>query len=260
MHLFLHAQFQKKADRKEDLLSEKTSNKLKINDLSLLGLIKSLTKCIRGINWKKSSKIWAGYDAIRTYDTDDVNEKAEYIRSVVNELTPSTVWDIGGNTGEFSLIAAEKGAWVVSIDGDPACTEYIYTNISKTENGKRIIPLTMDLANPSGGLGWENKERLSLNQRGPAELLMALALIHHLVFSANIPLERIAEWFASLCENLIVEFMPPEDPMIRKLTQNRPEHLPYSLEHFKSGFGKHFDFCNQKILGNKRILFLCKKK
>jgi len=118
----------------------------------------------------------------------------------------------------------------------------------------------MDLANPSSGTGWENQERLSLNQRGPADLLLALALIHHLVFSANIPLERIAGWLASLCENMVVEFMPPEDPMIKKLLQNRLEHLPYSLETFKSGFGKYFEFCDQKALGNKRILFLCKKK
>ncbi|MCD4722737.1 MAG: hypothetical protein K8S13_23200 [Desulfobacula sp.] len=260
MHLTLHAQFQKKADQKKDLLLDKKHKKPSMNELSLIGIINSLKKCITNINWKKNSKIWASYDDIRTYDTDDIKEKADYIRTAIKKLSPSMVWDLGGNTGEFSLIAAEKGAWVISIDGDPACTELIYTKITKTQNGKRIIPLTMDLANPSGGLGWENKERLSLNQRGPADLLLALALIHHLVFSANIPLERIAGWFASLCENLVVEFMPPEDPMIKKLVQNRPEHLPYTLDIFKSGFGKYFEFCDQKILQNKRILFLCKKK
>ena len=260
MHLILHAQFQKKADQKEDLLVDQNHKKPRMNEVSLIGVIKSLKNCIAHINWKKNSKIWANYDAIRTYNDEDVKEKADYIRTAVEKLTPSMVWDLGGNTGEFSLIAAEKGAWVISIDGDPACTELIYTKITKTEKGKRIIPLTMDLANPSAGMGWENKERQSLTQRGPADLLLALALIHHLVFSANIPLERIAGWFASLCEHLVVEFMPPEDPMIQKLLQNRPEHLPYSLEAFKAGFGKYFEFCDQKTLRNKRVLFTCKKR
>ena len=257
MHLTLHAYFQRKSDRQEDILKEKTSKKRRVSDLALLGIIRSLRKTINKLKWDVDSRIWANYESIRTYEDADVKEKANYVKKIVNATNPAMVWDLGGNTGEFSKIAAESGAFVVSIDGDPACTEFIYKNIKSTENGKRILPLTMDLANPSPGLGWESKERLSIIERGPADLILALALIHHLVFSANIPLTRIAKWFASLSNNLLVEFMPIEDPMIKKLTQNRQEHLSYSLEDFKTSFSKYFTFIEYKELENKRILFHC---
>jgi hypothetical protein len=119
----------------------------------------------------------------------------------------------------------------------------------------------MDLANPSPGLGWDSKERLNLRDRGPADLLLALALIHHLVFSSCVPLQRIAEWFAGLTRYLLVEFVPPNDPMVRHLLKNRgDQHLPYNSEVFETSFGKFFDFVDQNRLKNDRTLFLCKRK
>jgi len=259
MHLTLHARFQQNADRQEDLLKSKSKKIKKVSNFALLGIIRSLRKSIKKLNWKVRSRIWANYDSIRTYEDHDVKEKENYVKEIINRLNPEMVWDLGGNTGEFSLIAAEKGAFVVSIDGDPACTEYIYRKITSTEKGKRILPLTIDLANPTPGLGWESRERLNLTERGPADLLLALALIHHLVFSANVPLHLIAGWFAKLSKNLIVEFIPPTDPMIKKLTLNRLEYLPYSLDDFKAGFGKYFEFIDSKQLNNGRILFYFKK-
>ncbi len=119
----------------------------------------------------------------------------------------------------------------------------------------------MDLANPSPGLGWDGTERPGLSDRGPADLVLALALLHHLVLTGCVPLERVARWLARLSAHLVVEFVPPRDPMVIKLLRNRNgEHLPYDEGTFRLGFEKFFDFLKEETLPNGRRLFLCRKK
>jgi len=259
MHLFLHTSFQKTSDRKENIKKTKPMKRSTVSDQGLIGIIRSLKRTIAGIKWKPVSNIWDSYQHIRTYDSEDVAKKAEFVDRVVGKLKPKLVWDLGANTGEFSFIAAAKGSFVVSLEEDPACTELIYQEVSKSAT-KSILPLIMDLSNPSPSLGWNNSERASLQARGPADLLLALALIHHLVLSRYVPLTMIAKWFGQLSEYLLVEFVPPEDPMVKKLLINRFDgHHPYNLETFKSSFGDIFHFIDQTILPNGRILFFCKR-
>ena len=260
MHLTLHARAQSVADKKEDIGRVKSTKKPRVSDRGLTGIVHSLHKTIEGIKWKKTSKIWEEYGEIRTYQEEDVANKSDYVDKIVKRLQPKVVWDLGANKGEFSLIAASHGAFVVSIDGDPACSEYLYQKVSSEKGVKRTLPLTMDLANPSPGLGWNGEERLSLSERGPADLILALALIHHLVFSSCVPLGLTAQWLSNLGKNLLVEFVPPRDPMVIKLLQNRgEEHLAYNLNVFEMSFGKYFDFEDKIELQNGRILFLCKR-
>lgn len=259
MHLILHARAQGMADRKENIGKATSVKKVKVSDRGLIGIVRSLSKTIEGIRWKRTSKIWEEYGEIRTYQTEDVARKSDYVDKVVSRLKPDMVWDLGANTGEFSLIAASHGAFVVSIDGDPACAEYLYEKCAGERGGKRILPLTMDLANPSPGLGWRGQERFSLEERGPADLVLALALIHHLVLSSCVPLSLVAEWLGSLGNHALVEFVPPSDPMVKKLLANRgEEHLPYDRDVFQSAFQKIFEFVDQTDLQNGRTLYLCK--
>ena len=261
MHLFLHARFQNLADRKENISKSKSSKKPTVSDRGLLGLIRSLRRTITGIKWKRTSKVWEDYEELRTYEAEDIAQKSEYVDKVVQRLKPKMVWDLGANIGEFSLIASSHGAFVVSIDGDPACTEHLYLKTSRASKLNGILPLTMDLANPSPGMGWDSKERLSLRERGPADLVLALALIHHLVFSCCIPLSLVAKWLAELGNHLVVEFVPLSDPMVQKLLHNRNnDHLPYDFEVFKSSFGKIFNFIDQTTLENGRTIFMCMRR
>jgi len=261
MHLTLHARAQAMADRKKDLGKTKSVKKGKVSDRGLIGIVRSLYKTIEGIKWRRTSEIWEEYGEIRTYQAEDVAKKSEYVDKVVQRLQPKMVWDLGANTGEFSLIAASHGAFVVSIDGDPACAEQLYKKVSTETNLRGVMPLTMDLANPSPGLGWRSQERLSLEDRGPADLVLALALVHHLVFSCCVPLSLIAEWFGRLGNHLLVEFVPPTDPMVQKLSANRgEEHHPYNLDVFRFGFERIFDLVDQVSLQNGRTLFLCMRK
>jgi hypothetical protein len=261
MHLTLHDRMQRLADRKEDIGKAKSGKKPVVTDRGLIGLVRSLRRTIEGIKWRRVSKVWEEYDSIRTYRDKDLARKSEYVDRVVKRLEPKMVWDLGANTGEFSCIAASHGSFVVSIDGDPACTEHLFQKLSQESKIKAVLPLTMDLANPSPALGWNSNERFSLLDRGPTDLVLGLALIHHLVLSSCVPLPLIAEWLGSLAKHLIVEFIPPTDPMVQKLLENRGvNHLPYNLDAFQSSFGEFFDFVDQTVLNNRRTLFFCERK
>ena len=260
LHLYLHARMQLSSDSKDNLEDAKPKS-VRMSETALLGLVRSLTKAVESLEYKPSSKIWEGYTEIRTYDDDGVKAKSRFVSETIENMQPKVVWDFGGNTGEFSEIAAKSGAFVVSIDSDPACTEYIQKRIAAREMAGQILPLTMDLANPSPGLGFNQNERAGLRQRGPADLLLALALIHHLVFSSSVPLGRVAQWFAQMTRFLIIEFVPESDPMVKKLLVNRgDDHLPYSLEVFRAAFTEHFDIEVEEGLNNGRSLFLMRNK
>lgn len=261
IHLNLHARFQEFAEGKKFIDKPHSLKKARVTDLALMALVRSLRRTVEGIKWRRTFGIWQDYKKIRPYLEGEVARKSGYVERVVERIRPAVVWDLGGNTGEFSMIAASRGAFVVSIDKDPACTEYLYHRACREKGTGRILPLTMDLANPSPGLGWDGRERLSLKERGSADLVLALALIHHLVFSCNVPLPLIARWFGEITEYLLVEFIPPSDPMVKKLVINRADgQLPYSMDAFRSSFGGLFDFIDQTRLSNDRTLFLCRRK
>lgn len=261
MHLGLHSRFQEKAEQLGDRDSTSDRRPRKVSDQGLLALVASLRRTISGIRWQDKSKIWADYGDIRTYDSEDVKEKSRFVTAAMATVRPNLVWDLGANRGEYSKLAAAAGAFVVSIDGDPVCSEFLYREIACGEAPGSILPLTMDLANPSPGLGWDGTERMSLKQRGGADLVLALALIHHLVLTNYVPMEQVAEWLAGLCRHLLIEFVPPADPMVRQLLKNRIEgHLPYDQTVFQNSFEARFEFLDTKTLGNGRILHLCRRK
>ena len=139
--------------------------------------------------------------------------------------TPHSVWDFGANTGYFSRLASQRGVPTVSFDIDPAAVEKNYRQV-RQDNEKHLLPLVLDLANPSPDLGWANRERASLAARGPVDALLALALVHHLAISNNLPLERIAEYFSRVCHWLIIEFVPKSDSQVRRLLASRADIFP----------------------------------
>jgi hypothetical protein len=140
---------------------------------------------------------------------------------------------------------------------DPAAVERNYRRV-RAENESRILPLLMDLTNPSPALGWAHRERLSLEQRGPADALLALALVHHLAIGHNLPLERIAETFARLGRHLIIEFVPKEDSQVQRMLRSRPDIFPrYTRDGFEAAFGTHFRIDDaQPVSGSERRIYL----
>lgn len=258
VHLTLHARFQQKGQGGDGKGAYETP---KFSYASLLGLVRSLRRTVAGLKWNAPSSLWRGYHSEQNYGGDGLLLKKELIDKLVHAMKPKLVWDLGGNTGEFSAIAASHGSFVVSIDGDPACTEHLYNRLKGDLQGKSILPLTIDLANPTPALGWNEKERSGLRARGRADLVMALALVHHLVFSHNIPLPLIAEWLDGIGDCAAVEFVSADDPMVKRLLRARgDEHLPYSQGLFESSFARYFRVIEKRALTASRSLWVFARK
>ena len=167
------------------------------------------------------------------------------------------MWDLGSNTGYFSRIASDQGIQTLAFDQDPASVEQNYhTSVSREET--TLLPLVIDLASPSTKIGWANAERMDLVERGPAEMLFALALIHHLAIAGNVPLGMIAEFFSKLCKWAIVEFIPKDDPKVVSLLASREDiFLTYTQAEFEHEFKRYFEIKSvHQIIDSKRSLYL----
>ncbi|MFQ5717870.1 MAG: hypothetical protein ACE5GQ_12330 [Nitrospinales bacterium] len=179
------------------------------------------------------------------------------MENFLNELAPKTVWDLGANTGVFSRIASARNIQTISFDVDPACVETNYLQTVKKRE-TNLLPLWLDLNNPSPGIGWDNHERMSLLERGPADTVLALALIHHLAISNNVPLRKIARFFNEIGRSLIIEFVPKSDLMAQKLLATREDIFEgYTQHEFENEFGKYFEILKSEKVGKlDRTLYL----
>jgi hypothetical protein len=166
------------------------------------------------------------------------------------------VWDLGSNTGRYALIAADHADCVVAVDSDPRTIDKLYQSLQQ-EKTKRILPLVMDLADPSPGRGWRGAERRELVSRGRPQLTLCLALLHHLVLGRNLPLEEVIDWLADLGSALVIEFVDKDDPQARSLLQNRiDQHGDYRLAHFEQLLNHRFEVHRREPLASgTRTLF-----
>ena len=253
IHLHLHARSQTKHAGAEI----KPGAHKKITRLGLAGLIESLESGTKSLGWKSRSDVWAHYYAETNYSDEAFEAKKRFVVELLDQARPGNVWDLGANVGLFSRLAEERGIPVVSLDFDPASVEANYLECRKKAR-KLVLPLVMDLVNPSPRLGWAGAERDSLADRGPADLAMALALIHHLVIANNVPLEDAARYFAKLGRKLIIEFVPKSDSQVRRLLASRADIFPdYTQQGFEGAFAKCFEIeRTEPIPGSQRLLYL----
>ena len=152
---------------------------------------------------------------------------------------------------------AQAGPAVISWDIDPAAVEQNYRQI-KTEKNERVLPLLLDLTNPSPAIGWANRERDSFGGRGPADLTLALAVIHHLAISNNVPLLYLADFFAGTGKWLVIEFVPKSDSQVQKLLASREDIFPtYTREGFEAAFSQRFKVHEAvPVRESERVLYL----
>jgi len=255
-HLHLHSYFQNKYSSSNKKVEV---NKKWVNKNSQLRLIENLERTIEGLKLKRKKTNWSSYYS-EHHSEKYYNDKRKIVEQYLNEARSLRVWDLGANEGEFSKLAA-KLSNVTAFDSDHRCIENFYANI-KSSNEKNILPLVMDFTNPSPSIGWANSERKSLTEWANADLVLALALIHHLAISNNVPLNFLAEYFNKLSHWLIIEFVPKNDPLVLKLLLNRKDIFDkYDIDNFEREFEKHFiKITSQKISGSERVLYLYKRK
>lgn len=254
-HILLHAKFQKRhGDNK------KTTIKNRISKSSFLALIQHLENCIIALKLKTQKSDWEKYTSCNTYSKETTTLKEQTITKwLEHKGRLNTIYDFGCNTGHYSLLAAKFSELVIAMDSDHSCIEQLFLNNKLNE---KILPLVFNLSSPSPGIGWANQEHSTINKRGNADILLALALIHHLRISNNVPFSKIAQYFSQICHDLIIEFIPKNDLMVQQMLTSRQDiFFDYTLDNFTNEFEKSF-FINEKAIleNNGRILFFMTRR
>ncbi|MEV4202984.1 methyltransferase domain-containing protein [Micromonospora globbae] len=227
-HLHLHAAMQNRhaeattTDVRAQLRAAGYSREL------ALATVRGIEKLVRRLEPPPSASHWNDYQRTCGYSADDRVGKERFVAAALADgPRPRLVLDLGANDGRYARLAARHADHVVAVEQDPAVVDTLYRTL-RDEGERRILPLVMDLADPSPGGGWRGTERASFADRAAADAVLALAVVHHLAIGRNVPLPEVVAWLADLCApggRVVVEFVHPEDPMARRLLANKPEGL-----------------------------------
>jgi hypothetical protein len=236
-HLHMHAGAQRRSAAAAPTAEHPAPRRM--SRLGQDALLDSLRRTVEGLRWQPGGH-WVQYGRQTSYTERGAASKREIVERMLADAGGQLVWDVGANVGTYSTIAAGAGRQVIAFDQDANSVEHHWLQLAP-EARASVLPLVMDLSNPSPSLGWALEERRSLVERGPADVVMALALVHHLAIGNNVPLERVASFLARLGRSAIVEFVPKEDPMTQHLLAARPDVFPdYTIDRFRASFARHF--------------------
>jgi len=256
-HLHLHAALVRRAAA----APAPAARARRIAPRGLVALIEGLRRTVAGLRWRPADTGWAEYEDALPYTRDEAAAKERLVARWLERLDARSVWDLGANTGRFSRLAAARGAATVAFDLDPACVERCWRS-ARAEAIPNLLPLRLDLAAPSPALGWAHEERRSLEGRGPAGVALALALVHHLSITRNVPLPDLARYLARIARAAIVEFVPREDPQPARLLAARSDPCAgYTEERFRAAFAGPFELlASEPVGGGGRVLHLLERR
>jgi precorrin-6B methylase 2 len=218
--------------------------------------LRGLRRLVAGLRPRTGRTAWSHYVEALPYTADEREEKRAFVRAAAGTRRWRVAWDVGANTGEYSRLVAEHADAVVALDADTAAIDRLYLALGQ-EAAQRIVPLALDVADAPAGLGWRGRERRALESRAKPELVLALALLHHLAIGGNVPLTELVAWLADLGGDVVVEFVHREDPMVRRLLSGRPDRFPdYDLPRFEALLAGAFQIAARRTLaGGTRTLF-----
>jgi ribosomal protein L11 methylase PrmA len=236
MHLHLHAAAQRRHQGRAPARDTAKS----FSTTALRGIVDSLARTIERLQWRQAGTEWGNYYDATNYTDDAAAHKHQIVAAAIDRLAPASLWDLGANDGTFSRIASGRGIPTIAFDIDPVAVEKNYRRARQAAE-RHMLPLLLDLTNPSANYGWANEERDALADRGPADLALVLALVHHLAISHNVPLARIAEYLSRIARSLVIEFVPKSDSQVRRLLASRADVFDtYTQQGFEQAFSTHF--------------------
>lgn len=211
----------------------------------------------------RTETVWSEYMRTHSYSEAGFQAKEALVREYLRLAEVSSVLDIGANTGHFSLLAAKEGARVVALDYDAACMGRLWRQASAL--GLDVLPLVMNVARPTPAVGWRNRENASFLDRaaGAFDLVLLLAVVHHLLVTERVPLEELVDLTAELTRRwVVVEYVPPEDPMFRRIVRGRELlHADLTRTRFELAFRERFEVERaDELPDSSRVLFLLRKK
>lgn len=268
IHLVLHARLQNQAAEggggsNPRAGSGSGARSGAFGESAMLGLMDSLSGALDRLRFDPGRKGWARYEREHTYTPESWDQKARFVSGALGAAQPTTCWDLGANTGRFSRVISDRGVPTWSFDFDPACVEWSYRE-SVRRDESNLVPLRMDLTDPSPGGGWAHRERSSLLDRGPSGLVLALAVVHHLAIAGNVPLPSVAAFLARAGRWAVVEFVPRADPQSQRLLAGRDEQfVDYDEANFQRAFESVFRIHRREAIaveGGERSLYLLERK
>lgn len=252
-------------ERRVSTASEQVKTDLKASGFSTemtKATVKNLAKLVHGLGVARRGSTWSDYRETCSYSDADADTKRGFVRSALAAGESRLVLDLGANDGAYSRLAAEQADYVVAVDGDAMVVDGLYRQL-RTEGKENILPLVMNLVDPSGGLGWRNRERAAFHERVRPDALLALALIHHLSIGANVPLLEVVSWLRSFGCRLVVEFVHTDDAQVKRLLANKPAGLfdDYQRETFEELLTEQFLVHEEQPLpSGTRTLYLAEPK
>jgi ribosomal protein L11 methylase PrmA len=258
-HVALHARLEARSARREGGEVKEEMRKANFRTEMVEANVRRMRKLVERLRWKAGDTAWTGYREQNTYSDEDAARKTAFVREALARA-PRLVWDVGCNDGAYSRIAAEHAGSVVAFDLDHATVEALYRSLC-SEGERRILPLVADIADPSPGLGWRGLERRPLEARGTPDAVLALALVHHVSITANVPLAEFLDWLRSLGASAVVEFPKREDPMVRKLLSGKREasNADYEIGNFERLLAERFSVERREELpSGARVLYFAR--
>ncbi len=230
-HVVLHALLDKmsRAERPAGELRE-----VRLPQAAFRRVLTGLRDWISKLDPKDGDKtVWRDYAEINSYSSDEARQKAEFVRQFAAATRPGVLWDLGCNTGEYSKVALEAGARLsIGFDFDIGAVERAYLRAQAEK--LNLLPLHLDATNPSPSQGWAQHERKGMQERAPADAVLALAFVHHLAVAKNVPLDFVVDWLVGMAPTGVIEFVQKEDPMVRELLRLREDiFFDYSQENFE---------------------------
>ena len=230
------------------------------SEKKLLRLIESLQSLIQSLKWKGKQTNWENYYEEADQQNDYLTQKKKIVAEWINEIPAKTALDLGANAGEFSFLSSAKNIFTIAADHDHGAINKLYQEIKKQEE-REILPLIIDITNPSPSIGFNNVERMSFIERTKVDLALSLALVHHLAIGKNVPFEKIAELFKQITNWLIIEFIPKQDEKVQLMLKQKADiYGDYAEENFTRAFEKYFTITKKESIGNsERVLYLMKR-
>lgn len=228
------------------------------SDAMVIGLVQSMRRIVRAFSSAAEASPWSDYTTTHSYDPSSLDEKKAFVAETASRQPFRIAWDLGSNTGTFSELLAKTAEHVVSVDSDHECVERLYLRLHD-RGDRKILPLFMNLANPSPNQGWAGTERLSFDNRNKPDLILGLALIHHICLSSNVPIPDFLDWLAATEAKLIIEFVDRDDRMVREMLSRKSEtHEAYNLQCFERELERRYEVIRSMPLKNgARKIYEC---
>ena len=241
-------------------ITETSAHKLTVSKSKMTAMIDSLIRIIERLHLNEVKTEWGDYYTHTNYSNLSTESKQAIVKECLTKIKHTVTWDFGANDGTYSRLALMNDkSFIAAFDIDPIAVERNYTVVRNL--GQNILPLLLDLTNPSPAIGFSNRERKTIVERQTPDCTLMLAIIHHLAISNNLPLGMLAKWLASFSKYLIIEFIAKSDSQVKILLSTREDIFPNYTEHgFETAFNKYYNIIEKRAVNDcVRLIYLMER-